>query len=124
MVWRRRGHEIEGAGQSRRICQFVELGQRCPPLPALGERLQQPPPLLTPVWSPSRRTHGLVLILAAFENQLFSVHSKLRFSRVENQILSRARLVGVFGTGLHGTGALALARILTKGSKSVFGLKR
>ena len=25
MVWRRRGHEIEGAGQSRRICQFVEL---------------------------------------------------------------------------------------------------
>jgi hypothetical protein len=65
-----------------------------PPLPALGERLQQPAPLLFPVWSLSRRTHGLVLILAAFENQLFSVHSRLRFSRVENQILSGADSAG------------------------------
>ena len=29
-----------------------------PPLPALGERLQQPLPLLISVWSLSRRTHG------------------------------------------------------------------
>jgi hypothetical protein len=65
-----------------------------PPLPALGERLQQPPPLLIPVWSLSRRTHGLVLILAAFENQLFLVHSNLRFSCVQIEVLGGLKFLG------------------------------
>jgi hypothetical protein len=65
-----------------------------PPSSGVAGRLQQPPPLLIPFWSLRRRTHGLALILAAFENQLFSVHSRLRLSRVENQVLSGADSAG------------------------------
>jgi hypothetical protein len=71
---------------------------------------------------PFRDHPDIFKIQLAIDHGLFE---KLRFLRVENQMLSRARLVGVFGTGLHGTGAFApLARILTKSSESVFGLKR
>jgi hypothetical protein len=62
--------------------------------PSLGERLQQPPPLLIPVWSLARRTHGLALILAAFENQLFLVHSNLRFSCVQIEVLGGLKFLG------------------------------